>query len=31
MMPNERAGVDAGFAPLFAIGSHLPGTTQHGC
>jgi hypothetical protein len=29
-LPNHRAGVDAGFAFLFAFGSHWPGTTQHG-
>ena len=28
--PNKRAGVDAGFAFLFAFGSHWPGTTQQG-
>ncbi len=28
--PNERAGVDAGFALLFTLGRHRPGTTQHG-
>jgi hypothetical protein len=30
MMPNYRAGVDAGLAALFAFGHHWPGTTQHG-
>jgi hypothetical protein len=28
--PNYRAGVDAGFALLFAFVSRWPGTTQHG-
>jgi len=27
---NYRAGVDAGFALLFAFESHCPGTTHHG-
>ena len=27
--PNYRAGVDAGFAVLFAFGHPCPGTTQH--
>ena len=27
---NYRAGVDAGFALLFAFGSDWPGITQHG-
>ena len=27
---DYRAGVDAGFAFLFAFESHWPGTTQHG-
>jgi hypothetical protein len=29
-MPNNRAGVDAGLAVLFAFGSPHPGTTHHG-
>ena len=28
--PNHRAGVDAGLARLSSLGSHWPGTTQHG-
>ena len=27
---NYCAGVGAGFALLFALGRHWPGTTQHG-
>jgi hypothetical protein len=27
---NKRAGVDAGFAVLLALGRPCPGTTQHG-
>jgi hypothetical protein len=29
-LPNQRAGVDAGFGLLLAFKSHWPGTTQHG-
>jgi hypothetical protein len=29
--PNYRAGVDAGFALIFALVRDCPGTTQHGC
>ena len=30
ILPNHRAGVDAGFAILFASLGQWPGTTQHG-
>ena len=30
MMPNHRAGVDAGRPLLFAFGRRRPGTTHHG-